>query len=396
MHDPLNRRMTIALLALLPLVLLAWASLRFDPLAAHAAAASTDDPILLAQLAVLPGRPGELPPLEYAAPIVPLGDARSQNQAIPFVGGKLEPAPPYRFGGSAADLTNARDCLALAAMAEAGSSDPGQRAVIQVVLNRARHPAFAGTVCGVVFEGSERSTGCQFSFTCDGSLARQYDPASWGAARGRADQALKGYVFAPVGNATHYHTDWVFPWWSPKLHKIAQIETHLFLRWPGFWGSVKSWRKGYGGGEPSLAALMARPRADPALPALEALPATNFGAPMGPVAMPPLPSDTPPVTGGDVVMRLPSGMANFVTVSPAAGPDSALAMARKLCPPSGTCRVMGWSDRSLIPAALPLSGAARAGLQFSYSRDPAGAEIVLFNCDTFTGQPREKCIPRAR
>ena len=396
MHDPLNRRMTIALLALLPLVLLAWASLRFDPLAAHAAAAPTDDPILLAQLAVLPGRPGELPPLEYAAPIVPLGDARSQNQAIPFVGGKLEPAPPYRFGGSAADLTNARDCLALAAMAEAGSSDPGQRAVIQVVLNRARHPAFAGTVCGVVFEGSERPTGCQFSFTCDGSLARQYDPASWGAARGRADQALKGYVFAPVGNATHYHTDWVFPWWSPKLHKIAQIETHLFLRWPGFWGSVKSWRKSYGGGEPSLAALMARPRADPALPALEALPATNFGAPMGPVVMPPLPSDTPPVTGGDVVMRLPSGMANFVTVSPAAGPDSALAMARKLCPPSGTCRVMGWSDRRLIPAALPLSGAARAGLQFSYSRDPAGAEIVLFNCDTFTGQPREKCIPRAR
>jgi hypothetical protein len=57
---------------------------------------------------------------------------------------------------------------------------------------------------------------------------------------------------------------------------------------------------------------------------------------------------------------------------------------------------MGWSDRSLIPAALPLTGAARAGLQFSYSRDPAGAEIVLFNCDTFAGLPREKCIPRAR
>jgi Cell Wall Hydrolase len=395
MNDPLNRRMTVALLALLPLVLLAWASLRFDPSAAAEAAAPIDDPVLLAQLAELPGRPGELPPLEYAAPIVPLGDARSQNLGVPFVGGKLEPAPPYRFAGNTADLTNARDCLALAAMAEAGSSDPGQRAVIQVILNRARHPAFASTVCGVVFEGSERSTGCQFSFTCDGSLARQYDPARWAAARGRADQALKGYVFAPVGNATHYHTDWVFPWWSPKLHKIAQIETHLFLRWPGFWGSTKAWRKSYGGGEPSLAALMARPAAinpDPLTP-LEGLPATNYGAP---VLMPALPSDTPKVSGGDVVMRLPSGMANFVTVSPAAGSDSALAMARKLCPASGTCRVMGWSDRSLIPAALPLTGAARAGLQFSYSRDPAGAEIVLFNCDTYTGLPREKCIPRAR
>ena len=395
MNDPLNRKMTIALLALLPLVLLAWISLSFEPSAATEAASAIDDPVMQAQLAALPGRPGELPPLEYAAPLLPLGDARSENLAVPFVGGKLDPAPPYRFSGSAADLTNARDCLALAAMAEAGSSDPGQRAVIQVVLNRARHPAFAGTVCGVVFEGSERSTGCQFSFTCDGSLARQYDPARWAAARGRADQALKGYVFAPVGNATHYHTDWVFPWWSPKLQKIAQIETHLFLRWPGFWGSSAAWRKSYGGGEPSLAALMARPAAmipDPLTP-LEGLPATNYG---GPIAMPMLPSDTPKVTGGDVVMRLPSGMANFVTVSPAAGSDSALAMARKLCPASGTCRVLGWSDRSLIPAALPLTGAARTGLQFSYSRDPAGTEIVLFNCDTYTGQPREKCIPRAR
>ncbi len=395
MNDPLNRKMTIALLALLPLVLLAWISLSFEPSAATEAASAIDDPVMQAQLAALPGRPGELPPLEYAAPLLPLGDARSENLAVPFVGGKLDPAPPYRFSGSAADLTNARDCLALAAMAEAGSSDPGQRAVIQVVLNRARHPAFAGTVCGVVFEGSERSTGCQFSFTCDGSLARQYDPARWAAARGRADQALKGYVFAPVGNATHYHTDWVFPWWSPKLQKIAQIETHLFLRWPGFWGSSAAWRKSYGGGEPSLAALMARPAAmipDPLTP-LEGLPATNYG---GPIAMPMLPSDTPKVTGGDVVMRLPSGMANFVTVSPAAGSDSALAMARKLCPASGTCRVLGWSDRSLIPAALPLTGAARTGLQFSYSRDPAGTEIVLFNCDTYTGQPPEKCIPRAR
>lgn len=393
MDDPLNRRMTVALLALLPLLLLAWASLRFEPSKA-AAFPLADEPALLAQLAELPGSPSALPPPDFGA-VTPIGtDPRSQNLAIAFVGGTLDPAPPYRFSGSAADFTNARDCLALAAMAEAGSSDPGQRAVIQVILNRSRHPAFANSVCGVVFEGSERSTGCQFTFTCDGSLARQYDPAAWAAARSRADQALKGYVFPTVGNATHYHTDWVFPWWSPKLQKIAQVETHLFLRWPGYWGSVKSWRKNYGGAEPVLAELMARPRAAQPLPelALEGLPATN----LGPVTMPPLPSDTPKITGGDVVMRLPSGKANFVTVQPAAGAETALTMARKLCPAEGTCRVMGWSDRSLIPASLPLTGTARAALEFSYSRDPAGAEIVLYNCETFAGLPREKCIPRAR
>lgn len=393
MDDPLNRRMTVALLALAPLLLLLWASLRFDPAAAGDVASPEANPALLAELQALPGRPGDLPPLDFIDPAPVGSDPRALNAAIPFVGGKLDPALPYRFSGTAGDFANARDCLALAAMAEAGSSDPGQRAVIQVILNRARHPAFSNSVCGVVFEGSERATGCQFTFTCDGSLSRQYDAASWAAARGRAEQALKGYVFATVGNATHYHTDWVHPWWSPKLEKIAQVETHLFLRWPGYWGSMKSWRKAYGGTEPSLAMLMSRPRLD-GLPPLESLPATNLG--MGPVTMPPLPTDTPQVTGGDVVMRLPSGKANFVTVLPAAGTESALAMARKLCPAEGTCRVMGWSDRALIPASLPLSGAARAGLQFSYSRDPSGAEIVLYNCDSFTGLPREKCIPRAR
>lgn len=391
MDEPLNRRMTVALLAILPLLVLLWVSLRFDPLAASEGVLG-EDPAMLAELQALPGRPGDLPPLDLSNPVSPGTDPRSLNAAIPFVGGKLEPALPYRFSGTPTDYANARECLALAAMAEAGPSDPGQRAVIQVILNRARHPAFANSICGVVFEGSERATGCQFTFTCDGSLSRQYDPASWAAARNRADQALKGYVFATVGNATHYHTDWVHPWWSPKLEKIAQVETHLFLRWPGYWGSMKSWRKTYGGTEPSLATLMARPRLADGLPPLEALPATNSG----PVIMPPLPTDTPTVTGGDVVMRLPSGKANFVTVLPSAGTESALAMARKLCPASGTCRVMGWSDRSLIPANLPLSGAARAGLQFSYSRDPAGTEIVLYNCDSFSGLPREKCIPRAR
>ncbi len=393
MDDHLNRRMTVALLALLPLLLFVWASFKFDPSAAAAEAAIASEPAMLAELAALPGSPNAIPPPDFAAPIAPGVDPLAQNAAIPFVGGKLDPAPPYRFVGSAVDLTNARDCLALAAMAEAGASDPGQRAVIQVILNRARHPAFANSVCGVVFEGSERSTGCQFTFTCDGSLNRQHDPGSWAAARGRADQALRGYVFTPVGNATHYHTDWVFPWWSPKLQKIAQIETHLFLRWPGYWGSVKAWRKSYGGGEPSLAALMARPQPQPdPLPSLTDLPATNFA----PVIMPPLPSDTPKITGGDVVMRLPSGKANFVTVAPSAGADSALAMARSLCSGSGSCRVMGWSDRAAIPAAYPLPREARAALQFSYARDPSGAEIVLYNCDTFPGLPREKCIPRAR
>lgn len=333
-----------------------------------------------AELAGLPGR-GADAPLLHAGPLLPMDEARARNAAVPFFSGRIEPAARFRLAGSPVDLERAAECLALAAMAEAGASDIGQRAVIQVVLNRVRHPAFAKTVCGVVFEGAERQTGCQFTFTCDGSLARQYSDPAWLAARRRAVEALSGAVFASVGNATHYHTDWVFPWWSPKLVKLARVETHLFLRWPGYWGSKAAGNIAYRGGEPDIRALIAGPdvlATDAALPAPE------------------LPADTPAVTGGQVEMRDISGRANFVVIDAASGPVEAAAIARQLCKPGATCRVLGWADRAAVPAAFPIPREARATLQFSFTRDPAGTEIVLYNCDRFPGVPREACIPRAR
>ncbi|MDP3906115.1 MAG: cell wall hydrolase [Novosphingobium sp.] len=333
-----------------------------------------------ADLAELPGRGGDAPLLN-GAPLLPMDEARARNAAVPFYAGRIEPAARFRFSGSPVDLARATECLALAALAEAGPSDPGQRAVIQVVLNRVRHPAFAQTVCGVVFEGSLRRTGCQFTFTCDGSLARRYSDPAWLAARARAVEALNGGIYAPVGNATHYHTDWVFPWWSPKLVKLARVETHLFLRWPGYWGSKAAGRLPYRGGEPDIRPLLAGP--DPA--------ATEAALPP-----PDLPADTPAVTGGQVEMRDASGRANFVVIDAASSAADAAAIARKLCKPDATCRVLGWGARADVPAAFPLPPAARASLQFSFTRDPAGAEIVLYNCDRFSGLPRESCIPRAR
>jgi spore germination cell wall hydrolase CwlJ-like protein len=332
----------------------------------------------------LPARPGEAPVLGAQVPPVDPGDALARNAAIAMFAGKLDPAAPFRFSGSPQDQVRAAECLALAAMAEAGPSDPGQRAVIQVVLNRVRHPAFAKTVCGVVFEGSSRTTGCQFSFTCDGSLARRYGDAAWAAARTRAADMLGGAVYAPVGNATHYHTDWVHPYWSPKLVKLARVETHLFFRWPGFWGTNSAMRVAYRGGEPGLDTLIGGgPSAQEA--ALAAV-----------TALPDLPADTPKVGGGNVMMRLASGRANFIEILPDTSVAGILTMAKLLCNTPGTCRVMGWRNRSAIPAAFPIPPAARADLTFSYSRDPAGAEIVLYDCEAFPTVPREQCIPQAR
>lgn len=379
MDDPLNRRMTVALLALVPLLLLVWASLRFEPSKAAVLGQGRDSAASISALADLPGSPNALPPSDFALPIPGADDPRALNAAIPFAGGMLDPAPPYRFSGSTTDRANARDCLALAAMAEAGPSDPGQRAVIQVVLNRARHPAFANSVCGVVFEGSERASGCQFTFTCDGSLARRYTDSAWLQARLRAGEALGGYVFKPVGLATHYHTDWVYPYWSSELDKLARVETHLFFRWRGFWGTRPAFGAAYRGGEPDPATLFG----NAAEVFTDAVPV--------PTAVP----NAPKIDSGTVVMRNTGGKANFILLAGTATAN-ALAAARAVCDQPGTCRVLGWSDPLAIPQAFPIPPAARAALQFSYTRDPGGAEIVLYGCGHFSDVPREQCIPRAR
>jgi spore germination cell wall hydrolase CwlJ-like protein len=156
--------------------------------------------------------------------------ARAVNASIPFVANRGEAASPFHFRGTPAARERAVQCLAAAARYEAGSDEQGEKAVIQVVLNRVRLPQYPSTVCGVVYQGSTLSTGCQFSFACDGSRIRRPEYRGWRAARRAARRALDGYVFRPVGRATHYHADWIVPDWIGSLDKIAQVHTHIFYR----------------------------------------------------------------------------------------------------------------------------------------------------------------------
>lgn len=142
-------------------------------------------------------------------------------------------------------------CLTQAIYYEAGGeSDAGQRAVAQVVMNRVADQAFPDTVCGVVFQGSMRSTGCQFTFTCDGSLDRKPLPAGWARAARHASDALDGAVYAPVGLATHYHTLEVHPYWSDDMIPVRIIGNHIFYRWSGAAGQPAAFNQQYAGNEP--------------------------------------------------------------------------------------------------------------------------------------------------
>ncbi|MDE2435078.1 MAG: cell wall hydrolase [Sphingomonadales bacterium] len=163
-------------------------------------------------------------------------------------------ARSLRIDNSGADRGRALDCMTAAIYYEAASEpDQGQRAVAQVVLNRVAHPSFPNTVCGVVYQGSERSTGCQFSFTCDGSLARVPNRFFWQRAMVTAQAALSGYVERSVGLATHYHTIAVHPAWDAQMNHITTIGAHMFFRWRSRAGDAANFRFAYLGNEPLAA-----------------------------------------------------------------------------------------------------------------------------------------------
>jgi spore germination cell wall hydrolase CwlJ-like protein len=180
-------------------------------------------------------------------------EALAANAMVPVSTLPNPPAEPFKFTSSDPnDRARATACLALAVYYEAGNQGPdGEAAVAQVVLNRLRHPFFPKTICGVVFEGSALDTGCQFTFTCDGSLRRRASDAGWKEASQVADRALDGYVQKAVGEATHYHTVWVVPYWQSSVVKLAQIGAHIFYRWPGGLGAPAAFHGQYAGAEPT-------------------------------------------------------------------------------------------------------------------------------------------------
>ena len=126
-----------------------------------------------------------------------------------------------------------KECLSTAIYFEArGESAVGQRAVAEVVIARTRVPGRPRSICGVVYEGSNRRSGCQFSFTCDGLSDRVRDYGSWHQAQRIAANVMRsGGKENPVaGGATFYHADYVNPGWASRMVKVAEIGTHIFYR----------------------------------------------------------------------------------------------------------------------------------------------------------------------
>jgi hypothetical protein len=219
-------------------------------------------------------------------------DALARNLALPLSHASNPLAPPFVAAWLGADLERQTVCLANAVYYEAnGEPLSGQRAVAQVVLNRLRHPRYPKTICEVVNQGSDRPTGCQFSFTCDGSLARAPNPARFKVAMGVATAALDGWTSAEAGQATHYHTLYVFPKWAPELLKLGILGHHIFYRLPGQPHDYTAFRTA-AAALPTDPALLAPTLPDPTLPASDVDTRAVVGVPL---ALPAYPGPT--VTG---------------------------------------------------------------------------------------------------
>jgi spore germination cell wall hydrolase CwlJ-like protein len=183
--------------------------------------------------------------------------AQEVNSLRPFSKLPIRPMRPFVLQTDGVDQARALTCLSQAVYYESAREPAlGQAAIAQVVLNRLRHPAYPKSVCGVVYQGAARQTGCQFTFTCDGALAHAPVPALWSQAQSVARRALAGFVVKDVGSATHYHAAYVAPYWAPTLVKMKQIGQHIFYRWTGPWGEPAAFTGRYAGGENNLSAAI--------------------------------------------------------------------------------------------------------------------------------------------
>ncbi|KTE19627.1 hypothetical protein ATE67_13310 [Sphingopyxis sp. H050] len=320
--------------------------------------------------------------------------ARQINDAIPFSAGANPAARPFVFAGSETTREKAIDCMGAAMWYEAGNDDIGQRAVGQVVLNRVRHPAFPSSVCGVVFQGSERATGCQFTFTCDGALKHVPSEMAWAETRSRARAALAGFVYAPVGLATHYHTDWVHPVWSAKLEKLARVHTHLFFRWTGKWGQPAAMVQVYAAAEAPITKLARLSLAHRAALGEDQIRMAESGDAAADAGLP-SPGIDAMLTSMQVPVAAPQSLegVHFIDAR-AEGNGGTLAMrALGVCGAQKFCKVVGWREGSGRGGALPASNAEREAVAFLYIRDRrTGVDRAFWDCAHFERQNAAQCL----
>ncbi len=139
------------------------------------------------------------------------------------------------------DENNDIYCLAQNIYFEAGNQPlAGKIAVSQVVLNRVEHYAYPDTVCGVVYDAKWKENWkgnmvpirnqCQFSWFCDGKSDDPVDSATWLSSMHIARDVIQSKYGDITEGSTHYHADFVYPYWADSLNETVVINNHIFYK----------------------------------------------------------------------------------------------------------------------------------------------------------------------
>jgi len=142
---------------------------------------------------------------------------------------------------NASDENGEAFCLAQNIYFESGNQPMvGKIAVSHVVLNRVESDLYPNTVCDVVYQAEMRENWkgdivpvrnrCQFSWYCDGKSDDPVDSKTWIASMQLARRILQGEWSDITEGATHYHADYIHPFWADSLNRTTTIDNHLFYK----------------------------------------------------------------------------------------------------------------------------------------------------------------------
>jgi hypothetical protein len=176
--------------------------------------------------------PADAIPVEIAAAPVSAGGLAAMKGKGGFTPVPKDSRPDYASLIDPDRISKEQRCLAEAVYFEARSEpEEGQAAVAQVVLNRVKSGLYPGSVCGVVYQNRHRHLACQFTFACEGKALRITEPDAWQTAVRIAREVTEGKTYlSEVGSSTHYHADYVRPYWAKRLKRMDVIGRHVFYK----------------------------------------------------------------------------------------------------------------------------------------------------------------------
>lgn len=109
-------------------------------------------------------------------------------------------------------------------------STKGQVAIALVTLNRIKSRKYPNSICKVVWQYK------QFSWTIDGLSDKPRNMKAYEKAMKIStyivESKLEGrHIPDFTGGATHYHANYVSPYWRHGLIELTSIDTHIFYKY---------------------------------------------------------------------------------------------------------------------------------------------------------------------